>query len=146
MKCIGARGKVKHQLVEDDGAGRGKKWRAKVTAAAVELRGHIGHTLDGPLGLAVLVVAEKPPSAKNRPLPHMRSAHDADKLARMVLDAMDDGDVYQDDSRICWLTSAKVYELPTRPAGATILVWSLLEDAHTVQVTRHLLSLAPELV
>ena len=145
MKCVGARGKMKHCLVEDDKAGRGKVWRAKVTAAGVELRRSIGDTLDGPLGMAVLVVAQRPAAAKDRVLPHFRSAHDSDKLARLIGDALDDADVYADDSRICWLTSAKVYERDGRTPGATVILWPLLEESHTMQVTRHLLGLAPEL-
>lgn len=145
MKCVGKRGKGSHQLVEDDKTGRGKRWRAKVTAAGVELRRSIGDTLDGPLGLAVLTVANRPAAAKDRPLPHFRSSHDADKLARMIGDALDDADVYADDSRICWLTSSKVYETEGRAPGATIILWPLLEETHTMQVTRHLLGLAPEL-
>lgn len=148
LKCIGrgsANGRAMHRLIEDDKAGRGKAWRAKVTAAAVELRKSIGETLDGPLGLAVVTVHHRPAAAAKRVLPANRSGHDVDKLSRMLMDALDDGDAFTDDSRVCFLTTAKVYENHTRQAGAVIILWPLLEETHTAQVMAHLLQLAPEL-
>lgn len=148
LKCIGQApkgGRVMHRLIEDDKAGRGKAWRAKVTAAAVELRKAIGETLDGPLGLAIITVHHRPAAAAKRLLPASRSGHDVDKLSRMLMDALDDGDVFTDDSRVCFLTTAKVYELATRPAGAQIIMWPLASDEHTAQVMRHVLKQAPEL-
>lgn len=144
MKCIGGRGKVRHQLVESDSSGNGKVWRKQVTAAATELRARIGETLDEPLGVAIISTAIRPAAAKNRVHPANRGARDVDKLARMILDAMDDADVYTDDSRVCFLTSTKVYEDGSRPRGAAVFVWRLA-DGHTAQVMAHLLKLAPEL-
>lgn len=149
LKCVGPRvvkhaGPVLHQLVEDDKAGRGKAWRKAVTAAAKVLRDRIGRTLDAPLGVAVLaVIPRDSKAAETRWLPAVRNG-DVDKLARMVLDAMDDADVYGDDSRICMLLAGKVYEAPDLPAGAWVLVWELTAQASARAMTA-LLKRAPEL-
>lgn len=123
MKCIGARGHIKHQLIEDDKTGARKTWRDQVTAAGRVLRSHIGHTITGPFGIAALFTVERPTTAARRLLPSTRSAGDIDKLLRMILDGLDDADVFSDDSRCVITLPGKVFPAPGRPPGVQIWIW-----------------------
>lgn len=107
MKCIGARGRIGHQLIEDDKTGDRKKWRARVTEAARQLADN--YEPGTPLVIGLLSLVTRPASASKRPHPVTRSSGDVDKLARMILDALDDAQVYDDDSRVILLLSGKAY-------------------------------------
>ena len=117
MKCIGGRGRVAHQLIEDDKTGSRKIWRARVTEAATQLAGN--YEPGTPLVVGLLALFERTAAAKKRAFPTTRSVGDTDKLARMLLDALDDADVYDDDSRVVLLLSMKAYA--PRP-GAVVYV------------------------
>ncbi|WP_375425973.1 RusA family crossover junction endodeoxyribonuclease [uncultured Friedmanniella sp.] len=128
MKCIGARGKVKHQLVEDERVGQ-DEWRRRVKFAGIQLGQHIGQPLTGPISVEVTFTVPCPPSVKpeRRLWPITRSSGDVDKLARLILDDLT-GTVFVDDSQVVELTARKTY--PHSPApdltpagGALIRVW-----------------------
>lgn len=146
LKCIGARGPIKHQLIEDDKTGARKTWRNHLTTAAQGLADRLGEPL-GQNGAAVaigaLFVLPRPKSATKRLLPTTRSGGDLDKFCRMACDALVDGGVIVDDSRIALLLSMKVYEVPTRQPGLVLYVTDE-SDPHE-RILRALLKSAPEL-
>lgn len=116
MKCIG--GKGRHQLV--DNSPRTKPWREKIAGAA---RALTVSGLAGPLGVEVTFTVERPTShyltagglnseGKRRPYPARRSqgkGGDIDKLARTVLDALEDSAVILDDAAVVELIARKTY-------------------------------------
>ena len=130
MKCIGARGKVKHQLVEDDSSGGGKAWRALMRQAGEQLRRTAGEQLQaGPVSVEVTMTLDRPASAPAARLwPALRNL-DVDKGARLVLDGLQDSGLFHDDSQVVDLHVRKTYpDTPgcpdrlTRP-GAVIRIW-----------------------
>ena len=127
MKCIGGRGPVKHQLIEDDKTGDRKVWRERLTAAARGLADRLPDRGEHGVIVGLLVLVERPASAPRRALPSTRSAGDLDKHARMTLDALDDADVFTDDSRVCFLISAKAFA-DDGPPGAIVYVAPIGED------------------
>lgn len=120
MKCIGSRGKGGHQLIED--SKRTKPWRDRVAGAArtLPLSG-----LSGPLGIEVTFTLDRPEShyAPRRnsltlrsaapPCPSRRASRgiggDVDKLARTILDALEDSGLLVDDAQIVELIARKTY-------------------------------------
>lgn len=120
MKCIGQRGKVKHQLVEqvDDGG-----WRDQVAALAKKC---IEEQADPqqPLELDVWFTLPRPAShfgtGRNRHTvklgaPVFPAAHgtgDKDKLERLVLDALQDVKVLRNDAQVIRGETVKVYDMP----------------------------------
>lgn len=141
LKCIGGRGPIKHQLIEDDKTGDRKVWREKLTAAARALAGKLPDQGDAGVIVGVLALVERPASAARRLLPTTRSAGDSDKHARMTLDALDDADVFRDDSRVVLVLAAKAYA--DDRAGAVIYVAPLGEDPHRILTA--MLTAAPAL-
>lgn len=131
MRCIGARGKVKHQLIEDDKTGDRKAWRTKLSTAARALTDKLEDQGDAGVIVGVLALVERPPSAARRPLPTSRAAGDVDKHARMTLDALDDADVFRDDSRVCLVIAAKAYTDDGR-TGAIVYVAPIGENPHRI--------------
>lgn len=129
MKCIGGRGKVRHQLVADN-APAAKAWHERVVAAGEALLREAGGPLDGPLSVEITFTVPMPASVpRSRLWPITRSAGDVDKLVRLVLDGLTDSGVWRDDSQVVELTTRKCY--PHTPApdltpagGALIRVWS----------------------
>lgn len=114
MKCVGGRGKVKHQLIADNEAAA-KPWRDRVEFAGQQMLTAIGEPLDGPLTVEICFTVPKPPSVPvSRLWPITRSAGDVDKLARLVLDALDASGLFHDDSQVVELTLRKAY--PHTPA------------------------------
>lgn len=100
-------------------------WRDLVAVAArAQYRGE-------PIDEAAVVDFEirvlAPKSApKNRvTLPVTRSSGDIDKHARNVCDALVDGGVLKDDSRVVELRARKRHCLPGEAAGAVIEVWAV---------------------
>lgn len=116
-------------LVEDNKAT--KPWRAKVKAAGLLLSRRIGGGIAGPVGIEVTFTMERPPSvpAGKRAWPHVRGSNDIDKLARCVLDGLQDSQVFTDDSQVCELIARKAYvDTPGCPdrmdrPGAVIRLW-----------------------
>lgn len=143
MKCVGGRGPIRHQLVEDDSTGDAQKWRDKVTSAATRLAKQI-EPLDGHVIIGLLVVVPRPKAARTRLLPNRRSAGDVDKLLRMVLDALTDAGVLADDSRVTSTLAAKVYEREGLLPGALIYVAEAGAGIHAT-LLEDVLYRAPEL-
>lgn len=124
LRCIGARGKVKHQLVEQLGKDA-ETWRK--TVAYWVRRSWMTHmSVKGqPLGAEITLTVSRPrghygtgrnsdlvkPSAPAYPVGHQTG--DIDKLARMILDAVQDTHVLPDDCQIVDLTARKRYPRTT---------------------------------
>lgn len=111
LKCVGQRGKVRHQLVEQLGP-NAKAWRD--TVAYWVRRTWLTHTADKgqPLGVELTFTVPRPKAhygtgrnaavlkatAPAYPVGH--NTGDVDKLARLVLDALQDTHVLPDDCQI----------------------------------------------
>ena len=143
LKCIGGRGPVRHQLIEDDKTGDRKAWREKLATAARALAGKLPDRGDAGVIVGVLALVERPASAARRTLPTTRSAGDVDKHARMTLDALDDADVFRDDSRVVLVISAKAFAAEGTPTGAIVYVAPITEDPHRILTA--ILTAAPAL-
>lgn len=132
LKCIG-RG-TRHQLIEDNK--NTKPWRQRVQLAGPHLQID-GQPWTGPVGIALTFTLDRPVSVKpaKRPWPHVRGkgAGDVDKLARTVLDGLEDAGVFADDAQVCSLSATKCY--PDTPdvldqmehTGVLIRIFSLEE-------------------
>lgn len=125
LTCVGRPG-GRHQLIEDNK--RTKPWRNTIAAAIREQWPHDQHAAPyQPIGAEVTTSHERPAghygSGRNAqqlkadadPWPVTRTAGDLDKLARLVLDAIQDTDVLPDDAQVCELHSRKVYARPHDP-------------------------------
>lgn len=108
LKCIGGNGR--HQLIEDNK--NTKPWRERLHAAGPHLKLD-GQPWDGPVGVTLTFTLDRPNTIKPgaRPWPAKRSpGHgDVDKLARTVLDALEDAGVFTNDAQVCVLTTTKCY-------------------------------------
>ncbi|QOR55341.1 MAG: hypothetical protein SHS37scaffold537_39 [Phage 68_12] len=121
MKCVGGRGR--HQLVNNNPATT--PWQDRV-AKACELF-EISEPLTVPLGLQLTFTVDRPKSVKpaSRPWPHKTArtsdggGGDVDKLARTVLDALEQARVVVNDAQICSIAASKVY--PDTPDVADVL-------------------------
>lgn len=143
LKCIGQRGR--HQLVED--SARTAPWRDRVARGARRLT---VSGLSGPLGLEVTLTVERPVShyltrrdpdtglrilsaaGRSRPYPTKRSqgmGGDVDKLARVILDALEDAGVYGDDAQVVELTARKTY-----PDGPGVLPDALVRPGARIRL------------
>lgn len=138
LKCIGARGKRGHVLIED--STNTKPWRELVEKAgrALPVTG-----LAGPVGLEVTLTLPRPKShygtgrnatvlKASSPLwPISHQAGDTDKLERTVLDGLQDAGLFVDDCLVVELTGRKVYpDTPGVPdrldrPGAVIRVYPI---------------------
>lgn len=122
LKCIGGRGR--HQLIEDNA--RSKPWR-DVVAYWIRKSWHQHADPGQPLGVEVTFSLPRPKghmgtganaghvkqSAPDHAVSH--STGDVDKLARLVLDAIQDTDVLPDDSAVIELTARKTYYADEQP-------------------------------
>lgn len=134
LRCIGRRGRIAHQLIEDYRPGQ-DEWRERVAYAA-KIAEH-PFTPGQPLVVDVEFRLERPAnhhrsSRLDRPLrdnapayPVTRSSGDTDKLFRLIGDALVDGGLIPDDSQIIGLTTRKLYTDPASPPGARITVTAL---------------------
>lgn len=117
MKCVGQRGRRRHVVVPDDPPGL-EKWHRKIMKAG-KLAVEKYEPMSGPIAVALTFTFDRPASTTvtGRPWPVTRvDGRDVDKLARAVLDALDDAGLYGDDSQIVTVTSTKTF--PDTP-GAT---------------------------
>lgn len=124
---------VGHGRLLEQVAGSGA-WRADVAAAARAVMARPGAPtgpLDGPLAVDATVTMQRPKSAPARreTWPATRFFGDIDKIARNLLDALVDGAVIVDDSRVVDLTIHQRFpgQSPatlTHP-GAMIRVWQI---------------------
>lgn len=122
MKCIGARGDVKHQLVEDVRVGQ-RNWRDRITNVGrdkVQQRAD----KDQPVGVDVTFTVDRPSShfgtGRNRFLlnarapmwPTTKNTNDVDKMLRLLLDALQDSGVLVDDAQAVETAARKAYPQP----------------------------------
>lgn len=129
LKCIGARGKVKHQLVEQLGA-PATDWRT--TVAYWAKRAWLAYEKPDkgqPIGAEITFTLPRPKghygtgrnsgalksSAPAHPVSH--STGDIDKLLRLILDALQDTNVLPDDCAVVELNSRKAYPTTQRTVG-----------------------------
>jgi Holliday junction resolvase RusA-like endonuclease len=109
LKCIGGKG-GRHQLIEDNKAT--KPWRERIHLAAPHLTID-GQPWDGPVGIVMTFTLDRPASVPlaKREWPEKSSpGHgDTDKLARTVLDGLEDSGVLTNDAQVCSLTATKCY-------------------------------------
>lgn len=103
MKCVGRRGR--HQLVEDNPKSKG--WRKRI---ADLVRARVKSTAERhqPLGVEVTLTVDRPKSVRTA-YAVTRSSYDVDKLARLVLDALQDTDLLPDDAQVVELVARKTY-------------------------------------
>lgn len=115
------------RLVED--VKGSSAWRACVAWAARNQ--YRGHPLDEPTAVDFEVRVIPPKSAPKRrvTLPATKFSGDIDKHARNILDALKDGGVLLDDSRVVDLHGRKRHCLPGEEPGAVIVVRPV-ESAH----------------
>lgn len=117
LKCVGARGKVRHQLIEDNT--KTAPWRAKIVKACEQVTQHADARQ--PVDIELTFTLERPPShygtgrnanvLKDR-APAYPSTHgtgDIDKLARLAIDALQDAGVLPDDAQVTDLLVRKRY-------------------------------------
>ena len=119
------KGSLKHigrgRLVEQV-AGSGT-WRNQVAWACREQ--YKGEPLAAPavVDFEVRVAAPKSAPKTRVTMPATRSSVDVDKHARNILDALVDGGVLADDSRVVDLRARKRHCLSSEAPGAVIQVW-----------------------
>jgi crossover junction endodeoxyribonuclease RusA len=98
-------------------------WRGQVAMASRQQ--YRGEPIGVPAVVEFVVIVAAPKSAPKRrvTLPATRSSGDLDKHARNILDALVDGGVLVDDSRVVELRGRKRHCLPGEAPGALIEVW-----------------------
>lgn len=120
MKCVGRRGKVAHVVVEDNKASTPYRERLAHAARQATQRGEKGQ----PIGVEVTSTIPRPAahygtgrnadqlkaSAPAYPIGH--NTGDVDKLARLVLDALQDSGILPDDCQVVELVTRKGYPQP----------------------------------
>lgn len=120
LKCVGRRGNRAHVLVED--SARSLPWRRRVRRAGEALG---LERLEGALTVEATLTVPRPaahygtganahtlrPGAPAYPYRRATGGHggDVDKLARLVLDALEDVGVLTDDAQVVELTARKTY-------------------------------------
>lgn len=120
LKCLGRRGRVAHQLVEDAGPEL-RDWRdriAETVRTRVRTRGEPGETVHVDVTFTIPRPAYHYGTGRNaqqlRPKyaaapATARGTGDVDKLARLLLDALQDGGLLADDAQATDLTARKRY-------------------------------------
>lgn len=135
MKCVG--GKGRHQLVNNNPGT--KDWQDTVAAAA--RRWGLTTALVGPVDVTVTFTVARPASVKpaarrwpwKKPARVLDGGGDLDKLARTVLDGLEQAHVLADDAQVCVLSVVKAYpdcgwpDVLERP-GAVVRVRLMGED------------------
>lgn len=125
LRCIGARGKVKHQLIEDERVGQ-KQWRAAIT----KLAGEAVQRADQyqALGVDVTFTLARPAdhygsgcnagrlNSRAPMWPTKQNTGDTDKLLRLVSDALQDSGLIVDDSQVVEVVGRKFYPVATPEA------------------------------
>ena len=125
LKCVGRRGKRAHVLVEDHATS--DPWRRTVVGWLTRKGPSTPARPGQPLGVEVTLTLPRPqahfrtkggkPSGELKPqhvdaYPVGHNTGDVDKLARLILDAMQDADLMPDDAAVCELTTRKAYTQP----------------------------------
>jgi Holliday junction resolvase RusA-like endonuclease len=111
-----------------------KPWRDKVCAAGLLLKQRAGGTILGPVGIDVTVTVERPRTVDRQwpTVNRSKGGGDIDKLARTVLDGLQDSGVIGDDAQVVELVARKCY--PDSPCpdrldrpGAVIRIYPIGE-------------------
>jgi Holliday junction resolvase RusA-like endonuclease len=89
-----------------------KPWREAVVWAAIEAGGKIA----GPVGVEIVFTLPKPKSAPKTRRTWPDRKPDIDKLVRSTFDALKTAGTYEDDARVVYLTTMKVF--PSEGTGA----------------------------
>jgi Holliday junction resolvase RusA-like endonuclease len=121
MKCVG--GRVRPPLVNNNAATT--PWQDAI-ANAVEKLG-ITEPLDEPVGLQLTFTVDRPRSVTvaSRPWPSKTArtsdggGGDVDKLARTILDGLEQGGVIRNDAQVVHLSAVKAY--PDSPGAVDVL-------------------------
>lgn len=113
-------GRGKHRNVIEDNPNV-DAWRALIARAGRAWK--LDEPIDGPLIAEMTITLDRPTTVTpgSRPWPSKRSpGHgDIDKLARAVLDGLQDAGVFTDDAQVVELIARKVY--PDTPGIADVL-------------------------
>lgn len=121
LRVVG-RGKYRN-VIEDNPAT--EAWRALVARAgrAWYTAGKLTEPIEGPVVAYLTITLDRPGTvtATSRPWPTKRSpGHgDVDKLARAILDGLQDAKVYDDDAQVVELIARKAY--PDTPGMRDVL-------------------------
>jgi len=109
MHCIGPRitqcpkcghhHTVIHNVQPDDPKGLGKEWRQLLENAGHKLRRHLGGTYSGAVVVTAWFARPRLVSDPGRRWPH--TPPDTDKLTRMLLDALQESAVLDNDALVC---------------------------------------------
>lgn len=135
MKCVGARGRLKHALVEDNKRSQPwrdtialavrRRWPAKQNAVKGQpLVAEATFTLPRPTyhyGTGRNATVLKPKHLDDLPVSH--ASGDVDKLLRLALDALQDTDVLPDDCAVVETIARKVYVHPEPRPGSDVLTY-----------------------
>jgi len=115
MHCIGPRSVLckkcgNHQLVihnvqPDDPKNLGKEWRTRLENAGHTLRRRLGGTYTGAVTVTAWFARDRVAAAPRRRWP--TAPPDIDKLIRMLLDALQESAVIDNDALVCDLTIHK---------------------------------------
>lgn len=103
MKCVGGRGKVKHQLIDVNARRLDHDWTPKIVKAARKLLDRRdGFPYLGPLDVVLTITVDRPRTVpyREREWPITRNHGDIDKHIRSVLDALTVSELIRDDSLV----------------------------------------------
>lgn len=136
MKCIGARGKVKHQLVSSNEPDL-TPWRNRIVAAAQRDYPETGSVAQfaqyEPVSIEITYSLPRPANqygtgrnagvvkASAPPYPTATRTGDIDKLERAILDALTMAGVLHDDAQVTDVTHRKRYADPLVTPGSDVL-------------------------
>jgi Holliday junction resolvase RusA-like endonuclease len=100
IECLGARGKVRHLLV-DEKRKLLEPWQNKIAATARQLIPRFGQ-ITGPVAVSCTFTVPRPPSVSpvKRPWPHVMGSGDLDKLVRAVFDGLTRSTLIKDDAQV----------------------------------------------
>lgn len=142
-RCFG-RGGHHHLSIPANSPGYAQ-WRERCTEAGRALAAQQRFPKGEPVGLMITVTVPRPAShfgtgknharlKKSAPVyPMARTVGDIDKIQRLILDALTDSGVWDDDSQAVRVEAAKCYpDCPHTPdslphTGAVIRIWNLNE-------------------
>lgn len=123
MTCIGRRGRVLHVVIEDDKNGNKAAWRNTIALEVKRKWPADQRAIAGqPIGAEITFTLERPKghygtgrnAGKVKPayvaaFPTGHSTGDVDKLLRLVLDALQDAELLDDDCAVVEAIARKTY-------------------------------------
>ncbi len=128
---------VVHQVLPDDPKGTGKQWRALLEKAGRMLRAELGFTYEAPVMVDATFALERSAAAAKRRWPY--KPPDVDKLARMLLDALEASRVVANDSLVCELNLRKVFpgEIARLDRAGVMFTVDLMPDPDALPIGGH---------